>query len=786
MMKKLLSNYWSVIIAIAGLGLMAGMFSALDASAEKIPQVWLQPILFCLFALLAGWLMRLDQAGQTLWKLSWTALVTLAVGVTFSIIYARSTLTLTAWIFTIFIFGFFLVLDQVIISTVPHLHFVSRWLLHVLLACICGAIVCIIGQFESHFADEEFFVALQTLILGVYWLAIRGVHSSFAASLHKNTNHRDHLRLNERYYPLNLDSRWLLAACLLFAIAFSTTAFHYYQADFYPTQAPTYPGVSADSPFLCGEIQPDSISYSGRETFDRLVEQIAANPLKASPEYGMLALATTDSRWLKLFHDTLLDESRQALFTGPAGSIKSIQYEAALRVYYYSRLRTAFPGLFTLSEEQSIHSWFALINRRTFTVEPVDLLYAVAFSKWPQGPYENQEIGAGLLALLEKASLSDPILSSRNLAYLSANPRGWVERFRVTDDAAVYQPEWLNNAFFQSLFTGNSSSANMRLSFEWLLLQSLPDGAPLQYNHVYGVSLDGIGYFGTELTGDSRYLWAAGRSLDYDESHLTYTFAQPGIEEAVSYNGISPTQGSCLLFGDSGLPNQIGPLSPDKIVIRDGWQADSTYLLLNLRFTGWHRYKATNTITMLYKNGPLLVENTSHSSYSWLPAGRALFRDKRIPRENLNGLVVSRTGLSAVLYRLTGIGGPWAQDPPYYASVLNFDPSTSTSVTEISGWRGWTQRRTISLENDSLTIMDDVSGVGQAAIIWHFPIGAVFSGDKVTIRSGDLPVEAFINVDHVNKIVEVEEESGLRLEIHGRGSFKASLTFHFGELASKK
>jgi len=63
-------------------------------------------------------------------------------------------------------------------------------------------------------------------------------------------------------------------------------------------------------------------------------------------------------------------------------------------------------------------------------------MYALAFAKWPEGPYENQESGAGLLALLETTGLADPTLSVRNRAYLDANQRGWATSFRVTDDAA--------------------------------------------------------------------------------------------------------------------------------------------------------------------------------------------------------------------------------------------------------------------------------------------------------------------------------------------------------------
>ena len=61
------------------------------------------------------------------------------------------------------------------------------------------------------------------------------------------------------------------------------------------------------------------------------------------------------------------------------------------------------------------------------------------------------------------------------------------------------------------------------------------------------------------------------------------------------------------------------------------------------------------------------MEITSGENSNWLPTGKSLFCDKHIPRENLNGLQIAKTGLAAALYQLTGIGGSWAQDPPFYA-----------------------------------------------------------------------------------------------------------------------
>ncbi len=774
-MKLFRHENWVGLIGVGGL-IAASAATAFAFESGPI-YMWrmASPLFLAIPILGITWLAGVYKIAGIRWMVPRRGWIVFALGLACVLAYVLSNNTLAAWGSVVFIFAFFLLFDDMIIGSITKPHFIFRWVSHIAFALLCGAIICLIAEMESHFADEEFFAAVQAILLAVYWLSMRGIWSfmrRLVSSIHWSDSK-----------GIAINVRWVAVATVAVLVLFMAFAIHGYQTSFYPVDAPFYPGISSESPFLCGSVPADPQSYPGDQTFTRLLALVEANPSKGSPEYGMLALATGKPEWKQSFHDTFLEEARQALFTGPSGSVKSVQHEAALRAYYYSKVRAAFPQLFTSAEEDAIHSWFAVINRRTFTLEPVDFLYALAFSKWPQGPYENQENGAGLLALLESAGLANPAMSSRNQAYLHANPRGWQERFRVTDDAAVYQPDWIENAFFQSLYTGTAPSTTLHLSFEWLLLQALPDGAPLQYNHIGSADMDGIAFLGAELTKDSHFLWAAGRAIDYLENRQGYAYAQPGLEKASDLTGTSPIEGSCLLYGDSGLPNRVGPLAPDKIVLRDGWQAGSSYALLNLRFTGWHRYKATNTLTMLYKDEPLVVENTSGKTFSWLPVGRSLFRDKRIPRENLNGLVVGRTGMSAVMYTLTSIGGAWSQDPPYYADVVSFDPAISTSVTEIKGWRGWSQRRTVSLHAGELMVADDASGPAgsPAAVIWHFASGSTISGTHVVFRNGAHPAEADISLGTGETIRSFLEETGLRVEIRSRGQLQTSITFHLGD-----
>jgi hypothetical protein len=683
----------------------------------------------------------------------------------------------------------------------------KRWGARSLLTIAAGVIPTAIAQIESHFADEEFFVALQALALSLFWLLLLGTRAllarhqngafvgtmvrhqngAFVGTMARHQNGgREPATPGQHPRPgLRMDRRWLSLTLVFLAFSGLCVTVRAYQRSFYSPQAPAYPGISPEAPFLCGSALPDTQTFDGDEVFHRLLTQIAALPDKGPPELGFLALGTGEQRWASAFRHSLLDEAAQGHFAGPAHSVKWGQYEAALRAYYLPRVHAAFPDLFTESDLVLLRQWFADINQRTLTAEWVDWMYALAFARWPEGPYENQENGAGLLALLETEALAAPDLTPANRDYLERNPRGWVARFRNTDDAFIYQPEWITNAYFQSLYTGELPQADVERSFEWLLLQSLPDGAPLQYNHSATPSLASTAYLGARLLEDPNYVWLAGRALADPEAHDAYVLAQPGAEQPVSLTGRSPTQGSCLLYGDSGLPNQAGPLAPDKIIFRDGWLEDSAYLLLNLRFTGWHRYKASNTVTLIYQHGPLAADVIEGEPFGWLPAGRSLLRDKRIPRENLNGLLVERSGMSAVLYTLTGIGGPWAQDPPHYAEVLTFETGDELdwTHTRLSGWRGWQHDRWIYFYHDGgpAVVVDEAEGpsADRAALAWHFvsdeklepgaeDTPAALSGEthernvrRIPLRTGEHPAEALvIPLDPGGRLDAARGESG--------------------------
>ena len=643
------------------------------------------------------------------------------------IIYEISKNTLLAWLL---LGGIYSLLLGWIIVFVSGLRLWARFFLEGAFAAAAGLLPALLNQIETRFSTEEFFVALEILGLMMFWLGLRGAFAWWGRMKSQDV----------RQIVWKVRRGWLLAGLGLAAFVGMIYVVCEYQRSFFPPEAPGFPGISAESPFICDEVTPSQETYQGEDVFAGLLAQVEANPAKSSPDYGFLALGTGDEKWADEFRDSLLSEAEAALFTEPSGSVKYGQYLASQRAYFYPLVRDAFTGLFTPSQEQYILNWFAEINQRTFTVEWVDWMYALAFRYWPQGPYENQENGAGLLSLLETNQLADPELSDQNQKYLAENPRGWLTRFRVTDDAAVYQPEWIENAWYQALYNHETDSANQNLSFEWLKVLALPDGSPLRYNHLGAAEYANRAFWGANLLGDETLLWLAGRALDYLAEHPSQLSSTPGTENPPGQIGRSPVIGSCLVYGDSGLPTQIGPLAPDKIVMRSGWEPDDMYLLLNLRFSGWHRYKATNSLVQIYQGEPLVVEDTTGENFDWLPTGRSIFRDKRIPRENLNGLQIGKSGLAAALYGITGVGGPWAQDPPYYAEATHFEtsPEFTVSTTEIRDWHGWNHQRTIYFYPEGVVVVVDNAQGPQnvsAALTWHFVSEVPPKGNRIPLGS---------------------------------------------------
>ncbi|MEM4725053.1 MAG: hypothetical protein QXP01_08595, partial [Candidatus Hadarchaeum sp.] len=98
-------------------------------------------------------------------------------------------------------------------------------------------------------------------------------------------------------------------------------------------------------------------------------------------------------------------------------------------------------------------------------------------------------------------------------------------------------------------------------------------------------------------------------------------------------------------------------------------------------------------------------------------------------------------------YGLTGIGGPWAQDPPYYAEVVAFETGTEMDWAHIrlTGWRGWQHDRWIYFYHNGgpIVIVDEARGPAGAkgGVVWHVVDGEPIAAGHFRIRSGDDSME---------------------------------------------
>jgi hypothetical protein len=631
----------------------------------------------------------------------------------------------SAWLVVILWFAILLVASrQLLLIRFARWYFRWLWSLTIwaVAALNAGMGLAILNAFLSRFAEEEFFIAISGIFVAFFWLILAQGYNLAAATPEPAL---------QKFGRPQLLVPSLVGVAIFIGLLVVPQLLAGYQRSFFPLEAPTYPGITEETPFICGQTVNVAQRLPAAEIKEDFISLLQSKPDEDTLTLGSLALHTGDRAYAVEFRDHLLQEAAQNLYTSPANSIKWGQYEAALRAHQLQFVSAAFPTLFTEEDWRILTDWFAAVNRRAMTVEWVDWLYAAAYGKRPEGPYENQEIGAGLLAALETDGLSADELATRNREYLDSTPLGWDAIFRNTDDSYSYQGTWWANALlinrYRQMFGEDSDTAqrNIDLSLLWAVLQSLPDGESLAYNNEGEFSMAAAYLFGATLSPSPELSWIAGKALQKLVEAGKFVSGQLPIERLDLADGQQPDIGSCLIFAHTGVPTTRGVLGPDKVVLRGGWADDSIYALLNLRFTGWHRYKATNTMPLIYQDGPLLAERWSAERLWWLPAGRAAFRDKRVPREYLNGLLLPRVGLPEVLWRLTEMGGPWLQDPPHFAGVDSFSTGhgLDMSKTTIDNWHGWRHERAVYLLHDGLVLVVDHATSDRASrpasIIWH-------------------------------------------------------------------
>lgn len=503
-----------------------------------------------------------------------------------------------------------------------------------------------------------------------------------------------------------------------------------------------------------------------------IIELIKKKQPPGISELTALYLLTKKQGYAVEIRELLLEEMREKKFTNPAHSIKALQLFAAMRAVSYLELEH-LEGIFLPYEKEQLIDWFKDIVDRMFTIEWVDYLYAFAFKKKPAGPYENQEIGVGALAVL--ASVIEkkyPSVAQKCHEYIDHHAVVWGNNFRNTDDSVGYQSWWIYSAFLVAKYRPRPdwlTNVNAQKSFEWLLRQWPPNGTSLSYNDYYLANLADTMALGASLFHDGRYKWLAIKMLQQIDPekgiHSPFYFGLTAWDDSLQPK--IPSMGSVLLSGPGHLPHNPGPDRPDKIIFRDGWQNDDLYALLNLRYAGWHRYKATNAFVSIMYGRPFVVEDLIYKRHRWLPAGRAIYRDKKIDRNRLNGIQIGLKGYEQLVYDLVKVDSPWAQDPPQYAEIKYFHQigTTEISKTSLSNWKNWdSQRLSIFVKKGYFLVVDHAKGLGpgKVAITWHLKGQEEIKNDHILLSQEKYQMGVYYPHSqdwyrvHVKKSIEVE------------------------------
>jgi hypothetical protein len=161
------------------------------------------------------------------------------------------------------------------------------------------------------------------------------------------------------------------------------------------------------------------------------------------------------------------------------------------------------------------------------------------------------------------------------------------------------------------------------------------------------------------------------------------------------------------------------------------------------------------------------VADRLDSAQQWaiLPAGRSLVRDKRIPREAVNGLTISDRGMTRLVKAFTGLGSLWSQDPPQYAEVYHLDFGTERDSVKLRmPWDGTIWDREISLDHRrrELTVIDRVDSPWKRPFLlnWH-----IVNAKVLKSYNNRLIVNDCVSID----INQHPKDHSLRLEkqLHG-------------------
>ena len=460
----------------------------------------------------------------------------------------------------------------------------------------------------------------------------------------------------------------------------------------------------------------------------------------------------------------------------------------AMGLYIHSWLEVKkhkdFEKICTREERETIERWF--YQRGRYMWQDRDKNLWVSFR-----PYCNQDIGVGINALTaEVIKETDLELSEKLFQLADERLMGWEEKNGNPDDTVYYNPIFALSLYFYAKYRKREDLfqlENCKTTFESMLQQQPGTGMATNYNWTQCGTSPMMMALAAHLFQDGRYKWMAEKQL-YERLHQRnerqkYTIRNISddiIEEQYHGNGqedirglvreeikrtnserydhvwegltdtvfhlwffwedglaaVKPEEGSNLLkktAGNGRWSYEPEPILPEKVVLRDGWEDDSLFVLMNLwgdrnspkSPTTAHRYPASNEILSIVFGEQFAVPNNDQVSRDW-----------SIIRKDMNAFNLCREG--KWLNPLHNQKAPESDRPQTNwmtnAKLQFFEcgEAVDASKSTLFDYFGWTSERTMILcKGKYLVVFDQAEGAVSetGGVWWHLQGDMTASSD---------------------------------------------------------
>lgn len=389
--------------------------------------------------------------------------------------------------------------------------------------------------------------------------------------------------------------------------------------------------------------------------------------------FAQLALLEQNETYAFTYLDKLDNEITTKKFENtPLTSNDWNQYLFSTRLYYLYLLRNKFSSVREINQSL-IDSYFS--EKVHFLLDDTlsSNYFRFYYKRDVGGFYQNQENGMGLIAIYLLNYPNDSRVEELNSLFIE-NARGWKDSWKNFDDSIYYQNIWIQNAYFMCLYNSSyCDEGNIKRSFDFIYDIYNGNMSSISFNSISTASYPNLFSLGFGLTEDTKYIYTRDEMF---KDILNYNFIDSpnliGIESWIDYNKtFSVSDQSCVIFSSAGIPGVKEEIMPDKAILRNS-QGD--YVLVNLRSSGWHRYKGTGGIYFLTENGAVEISHYSNTqSFSFLPSGRALNRDLKLRKELFSSNVTKDQTIYGAISNLFGLGSRFDQRTESFVENLTFD-----------------------------------------------------------------------------------------------------------------